>query len=393
MIAQTPRDPWRAIWQVATSDHLAAAVLLGIAAGLIITAWLPQTPVNDPVAYARWLSRAQARFGDATPTMRTLGLFLVSRSFVFRTLLALLAGMLLLRLIEAGDRLWQNREIATPEGEWHDLPGIRLSDVMHDLHRWRHRILGKPPLVQADRWPWADMFPLLAYGGGLLFLIGLLITHLWGWQIDGLIVQSGERVTLPRTDAWVMWNETTQAVTHSPGIATHIEEQVPGVKARAQDNTGRPLSLQQTPEVEPVAQLTLALADVQYFAIPDAQLVVRMVPPSNRPIDPVSEADNPILVQIYRSPPGRLAAETVVEQAAQLSIDDVTLELTDVPYARLTVICNPGLWPTGVGLTLLVVGLLGSIVWPVRQLWLREDMEQLQVTGDPLPTLTTGEEA
>lgn len=393
MITQTPRDPWRAIWQVATSDHLMAAVLLGIAVGLIITAWLPQTPVNDPVAYARWLSRTQARFGDATPTMRTLGLFLVSRSFVFRTLIALLSGMLLLRLIEAGDRLRRNREMATPEGEWHDLPGTRPSDVMRDLHRRRYRILGEPPLLQADRWPWADLFPLLNYSGGLLFLIGLLITHLWGWQVDGLIVQSGERVTLPQTDAWVMWKETTQEVTHSPCIATHIEEQVPGMEARAQDNTGQPLSLQQTPEVEPVAQLTLALADVQYFAIPDAQLVVRMVPPSNRPIDPASEANNPVLVQIYRSPPGRLAAETVVEQAAQLSIDGVTLELTDVPYARLTVICNPGLWPTGVGLTLLAVGLLGNIVWPVRQLWFREEMEQFQVAGDPLPTRTTGKEA
>ena len=62
MIAQISRDPWRVIWEFATSDHLIAALLLSIAAGLAITAWLPQMPGADPVAYAQWLSETQARF-------------------------------------------------------------------------------------------------------------------------------------------------------------------------------------------------------------------------------------------------------------------------------------------------------------------------------------------
>jgi hypothetical protein len=59
MIAQIPRDPWRTAWQIATSDYLMAALLLGITAGLITTTWLPQMPAADPVAYAQWLSETQ----------------------------------------------------------------------------------------------------------------------------------------------------------------------------------------------------------------------------------------------------------------------------------------------------------------------------------------------
>ena len=70
MIAQTARDPWRVAWQIATSDYVIAILLLGIAAGLVITAWLPQMPVADPVAYARWLSETQGRFGNATAAIQ-----------------------------------------------------------------------------------------------------------------------------------------------------------------------------------------------------------------------------------------------------------------------------------------------------------------------------------
>ena len=67
MIAQSPRDPWRAIWQVAINDVLIKTALLGIAAGLLITAWLPQRPIANPVAYAEWLS-AQTGHDYRLPT-------------------------------------------------------------------------------------------------------------------------------------------------------------------------------------------------------------------------------------------------------------------------------------------------------------------------------------
>ena len=396
MIAPTSRDPWRAIWRVATSDALLVTLLLGITAGLTITSWLPQTPGSDPVvnpiAHAQWLSEAQARFGKATPTMQTLGLFAITRSFGFRALLALLAGCLLLRLIESGDQLHQNRELAKPAGvrrpcrEWQELASVRLPDTMDDLRRRHYRVLGKPPLLQADRWPWADLFPLLAHGGALLLLTGLLITHLWGWRVEGLIVQSGERATLPGTQKWVALDKDARRVTHSPGIMTFVKERGPGVRAGATDSTHHPLPLQQTAESDPVTQLTVALTEDQYFAIPEAQLIVRLTPQPGHAI----EAHSPVLVQVYRSPSGRVTTEIVVEGDATLTVGAVTLALTSVPYARLTAVFNPGLWPTGAGLVLLGAGMMGSATWPARRFWLRGENEQIAGTGDLPPGLTRG---
>lgn len=387
MIAQTPRTPWRTIWQIATGDGLLIALLLSVAVGLAAITWLPQMPLADPIAYAQWLSRAQARFGEATGTMQSLGLFTIARSLGFRILLALLGGCLSLRLVENGDRLRQAREMAEPGGEWQSLTGARWPDVVDDLRRRRYRVLNEPPLLQADRWPVAGLFPLLAHFGALLLLIGLLITHLWGWRTEGLIVQSGERVALP-SGRWVELDKEARDVTHGPGVVTFVERRGPGVQASATDDAGLPLSLQQTTGADPVAQLKIALAEDQYFAIPEAQLVIRLAPQSSD----TSEAHTPVLVQVYRSPPGQLTTEAMIEGNAELPVEDVTLEFASAPYARLTATFNPGRWPIGVGLLFLMIGLLGSIAWPARRLWLRKGAGQVEAIGDLPSTLVKGEE-
>jgi len=385
MIDQFLRNPWRVIWQAATSDLVLVVLLLGIAAGLTIAAGLPQMPEanGDPVDYARWRSEIQARFGNATPTMQTLGLFAVTGSLIFRALLALLAGCLLLRLVECGDRLQRHQEISEPTGEWHALADVELPEVLDDVRGRRYRVLSDAPLFQADRWPWAELFPLLAHGGALLFLGGLLISNLWGWQIEGLTLQSSERVTLPKSQGWIALDESAASAAHGPGLVAFFEERGPGVQVAAISNAGRSLALQQAAEADPVTQLSLALTEDQYLAIPEAQLIVRLTPHPDHTV----EAHSPVRVQIYRSPPGRLMTETVIEGDAELPIDDVTLRLTSKPYAKLTVTFNPGRWVTGAGLVLLLIGVLGSAAWPVRRFWLREEVQHVAGNGDLLSTL------
>jgi hypothetical protein len=317
------RDPWRAIWQIVTSDGLLVILLLATAAGLLAAAWLPQLPAADPAAYARWFSETQARFGKATQTLQSLGLFAVARSFGFRALLALLASTLFLRLVERGGRF--------------------ISD--------------------AERRVWSDLFPLLAHGGGLVLLAGLLVTHLWSWRVEGLIVQSGTQVTIPGTESWVALEEDTSNLVHSAGVVTHVEAHGPGVRVIAVDGQGNVLALQHATNPTLLAELTLALAKGQHFAIPDAQLITQLTPQAGRPV----KAQTPVLVQVYRYPPIQLATETIVEGDTELTVDDVTLRLVSVPYAQVTATFNPGLWPTGIGIVLAVVGLAGSIVRSVRR--------------------------
>ncbi len=331
MATQSSRNVWRALWQVTTSDGVLVVLLSSIAAGLIITSWLPQMPSPDPAAYARWLSGTQARFGNATPTMQTMGLFTITRSFSFRALLSLLAGCLLLRLIEHGDRLWQSRGMARP---------------------------------------WTNLFHLLAHTGALLLLLGLLLTHQWGWRVDDLILQSGDRVTLPGNGKWVALSDDIRRTTHSPGVVTFIKEHGPGVQVNATDGAGHSLPLQ-TVRAAPVAQLTVALTEDQYFAIPEAQLSARLAPQPDHAV----KAHTPVLVQVYHSPPGQLAIEAVMAEETKLTVDDVTLSLTSLPYARLTVAFNPGRWFTGIGLVSLVIGLMGNIAWTERRFWLRKEEE------------------
>ena len=132
----------------------------------------------------------------------------------------------------------------------------------------------------------------------------------------------------------------------------------------------------------------VALTEDQYFAIPEAQLICRL---ALQPGHTVS-VYTPVIVQVYRSPPGRMITETVVEGGAELTVGDVILTLTVVPHARLTATFNPGLWPTVVGLVLLGAGMLGSVAWPARRLWLREESERIEGTGDLLPVLARVEE-
>src|SRR5512139_859106 len=84
------RDPWRRLWRLFAGDGFLAAVLVLCAALLLAAALLPQTPIDDLVAYSRWLSEAQTRFGNLFETLNALSLFSITASLAFRLALAAL---------------------------------------------------------------------------------------------------------------------------------------------------------------------------------------------------------------------------------------------------------------------------------------------------------------
>src|SRR5512139_727176 len=99
------RDPWRRLWHFFVSDGFLAAVLILCAALLLSAALLPQTPANDLVAYSRWLSEAQTRFGNLFEILNALRLFSIANSLAFRLALAALGWCATLRLIDQFDPL------------------------------------------------------------------------------------------------------------------------------------------------------------------------------------------------------------------------------------------------------------------------------------------------
>lgn len=384
MPEQSP-DPWQIIWRFATSDSVLVILLLALAVNVALTAWIPQRPSSD-VDYARWLSQVQARFGEATSIMRTLGLFNVTGSVVFRTLTALLSGCLVVRLVERLDRLRRGREVTVPDDDWREISGGSRARLLADLRARRYRTVDESSFQQIDHWPWADLSLLTVYGGALFLLAGLLFSHLWGWQVEGLILQRGELSTLPGSD-WVVLEERASKVQHSPGVVTFIENRGPGVHVRAIDDDGEGLQLQVAAEAELSPELLIALTEDRYFAIPEANLIARLTPQSEAPYTRMD-------VQVYRSPPGEMIAETVTDEGgeAELSVEGVTLKLTPAPYARIAASRNPGRWLAGGGLVLLMGGLLGNLVWPARRFWLREHEDGVEAAGSLPPFLAAEEE-
>jgi cytochrome c biogenesis protein ResB len=379
MIPRAARDPWRVVWRASTGAGPLTALLLALAAALAVSGWLPQMPAGQTVAYAEWRSEVQARFGAAATAMQALGLFTVSQSLGFRLLISLLAGCLLLRLADLVGAFRQGRDPAQPSGAWHTVPGRSVTDIVEQLHLSRYRLLRQPSLLQADRWPWMEVWPLLAHLGALMLLAGLLVAHLVGWQVEQLIVRSGETVSLPGTNDWVALAEETGELTHSSGIVAHVERRGPTVLASAADSAGLTLKLQQSAGSESVDELVLALTEDQFFAVPEADLVVRL---AAQPAEG-DEASWPILAQLYLSPPGELTSESLVADQADLRVGDTTLSLTRASYASVTATFNPGWSVAAVGVCFLLIGSVGAALRRKRRLWIREAGPGVQIAGLP----------
>jgi len=326
------RDPWRDIWKVATNDLTIATLLVIIGAILLTTTWFPQRPSPDPTVYARWLAEVQRRFGSLVPVLQSAGLFTVSSSPGFRTILVLLGGCLLLKVLEG------------------------IEQLRHGLIEWKKEHHSSRFTDRIANWPWSLTSPTVATAGGLLLILGLLVNCLWGWELEGLVIQGGERLTLSDTDSWVALSETAQQITQSEDLTVHVDQQGPGVLVHASDNTGSVLMLQQAAGDKPISQLKLPLILDQYFAIPEAHLIVRLTPRH----EGQPRASSPILVQLYRVPSGQLANQTVLKGDGEVIVDGIAVHFTAVPYARLTVVRNPARGLTLFAIILLAAGLAGD---------------------------------
>ncbi len=385
MAEQSP-EPWRATWRYATSNETLVVLLVAIALGTTLSAWIPQQPLSD-VDYARWLSEMQARFGEATSVLQILGLFTITSSIPFRALLAFLAGVLVLRLIEGVEQLREGRVVQEPDDGWKELPDCDLRSLIDDLRGHRYRVRRASSLLQVDRWPWSGVLRLVAHVGALFLLLGLLLFDVAGWQMSDLILLEGEPASL-RGGQEAVTLRADGRLQHSPGLVAFLGERGPGVRVNAFDAEGEPLELLLTPDADPHTELQIAVTGEAYFAIPAAELIVRLAPQSG-------EAYSRLDVQIYNSPTGDIIAERVTDKGGhgEFDVASVNLIFASAPFARATAVCNPGRWPAALGLLLLILGLIGSLLWPERRFWVRETESAAEGMG-ALPSwmVTEGEE-
>lgn len=418
-------DPWRVLWQIATSDYLLGGVLLALALALLLAAWLPQTSARGPALDVAWQAQVQRRFGGVAwfetvrALLQALGAFHVTGAAWFRLLLALLALALLARLVDSVEGLWQGwRGSAPPTGaSWVGQVGAwTFEELVTSLRRRRIRVVditageagdgAGPPVevVRADRWPWGELGPILVYLGGLLVLLGAAVVALRGWQTGSLPVAIGEAVRLEhgsdltlrlqalsddgRRGAGEIWYQEDRLVGAGDlavgrpltgrGVGAYLVGSGTGVQVRATLSDTQVLELATGPDQEARDELTLTFTEDeprQLVGVLETDLVLLLTMPR-----PIQTGALP-RVQVFESGSGQPILEQDASADAALTVGDVSFMLASTPYAEIRVFYSPGAFWSQLGVIGLVAGLLLWGLWPPQRLWLRRQ-DGVEAVGD-----------
>jgi hypothetical protein len=331
------RDPWRRLWRFFTGDGFLAAALILCATLLLIAALLPQTPGNDLVAYSRWLSEAQTRFGNLFDVLNALSLFTITNSIVFRLALAALGWCAALRLIDQLDRLKRSDRAA----------------------RRSH------------------LAALLVYAGALTILLGLVLGAFIDYRVDGVVVQPGVVTSIPGTSytvrldavadqqAQVALLRQTETVAQGSigqeqslhdGVAVYLDRIGPALKVSATRGATQTLDLQNTATSPLQKQVLLLFTPDQnegFLAAPEVNLVLRVQP-----------AATGFAAQIYQSATGKDFGSQPLTPGGSVSIEGTTFTFEPAAYVIVSLANQPSHWIIALGLMIVLLGLIGLLIWP-----------------------------
>lgn len=338
-VSPTPiRDPWQRIWRALSGDCWLAALVLALAALLLAAAFLPQTPQADPVAYSRWLSETQQRFGSLASPFISLGLFSITRALGFRLIAALLGLSCALRLIDQFDR-------------WRARPNRRGRSVIAAI---------------------------LLYAGALLVLIGLVLGLFTDTRTDDVTVEPGTVTAVPgtpyalRLDAL---NDGRAAVTvlsdgqpigqgeladrqplAAAGVSIYLRDVGPALIITATRRSGEPLGLQRTVDSPPQPEKLLSFAPDRresFVAAPDAQVVLQVT---------WLTADR-YTAQVLQTATGKVLAGREIVPGDTLSVDAVTFGFRPAAFVTVAVTQQPAHALIIPGWLLINLGVLGMLLW------------------------------
>src|SRR5512143_280827 len=203
------RDPWCRAWHFFSGDPFLTIVLSFSALLFLAAAVLPQTPQNDPIAYSRWLSETQQRFGTWHSLFTTLGLFAVFNSILFRLALALIGLICALRLIDQIDQLRGRRALP-------DRPTRPLTDQLLELNLDQVRAKLRGYRIQpndiglvVDQLPRSAIAGFAVYGGALIILIGLIIGTFSDYRFDQIDVEPNQVMAINSTPYSIRFDSFT----------------------------------------------------------------------------------------------------------------------------------------------------------------------------------------
>jgi len=374
---------------------------------LALAAWLPQAPDStaDPIAFSRWRAETQARLGTAFAPLREAGLLSLEASPALRGLIALATLGLLVRMLDALQATFRANRFQPPPSPPPFQVSVEqtLDDITSLLRRKRFCILREGDCVHAVHFPMPYIGQLAVYLGALLLIVSLAFSAVTGWRTSNLALGVGQLLPLNgqpgalydvRLDALdstqrgqvslLQESETVGTGYVAPsrpvelgGLTIALVDTGPAIRASATLTDGQPLRIQSSAASAPVTELALLLAQDEpdrFFAVPDAELVVRL----SRGAD----APHTIRAQVYRSRTGTLLFDDMVPSDGQVKVENVALHLKVETYAVLGVTRDPGRPITLIGIVILALGLIISTCWPAAQLWLISSPNETRVIGE-----------
>jgi cytochrome c biogenesis protein len=412
------------LWRAFSSRRLTLILLAVIAVVLSCGAILPQIPAGTDVAsreYDRWYGAIQARYRQWTDVLATLGLFSVLDSLWLKLTLALLMVNLSVCAIaqfEAGfrppkcsaesfDRAFRRASQSATFVVASKKESVQAS-LRALLERDRYRVEvqqeDRASYLTASRFSLMRWGPIVAHGGLILVIVGLLLGTRVAWRERDIALSPGQayqiqhvpslsvrlddfdaelyphgapRTYLARITLLEEGNEvkTGVALPNAPfrydGLSLYQVSHGPLIMVRALDEDAQPIPLQAlAPGATEQEEAALQLSDQNnegYVTVPDHNLVLRIVYQSMAP--PQEENLPSLLVQAYRGGMTDLVHSETLHDSATLEIDGNAYMVDWAHYAVLDITNDPSLSVILVGATTALVAAIASLHVPPRSIW------------------------
>ena len=415
--AREPRwqiDRW--LWHWCSAKETLVGFLILIALALAMSYVLPQIPAQvrvDPISYQERLAAIQVTFRDWTPMLESIGGFYIHDTFWFRTLLAVLAFVILVSTGKQIGVLFQPLQVEQPD-TFYDTPDAtvvttasphaQVTEVVRQIMatlfgRIQQETDGERVYLYGSHNAWVSASTAVICLGLLFVVGGLAINGRWGWLQSDVQLLPDKPVFIGLDGSHKVEFVNAQAATTevilqvggrenvsmgSGGLARRrgyryqlLDKGGPLVRITARGGSGEMLTLYDYDvRPEPVHSLWFTFSSAtpkeeadRLFIVSEERIVGRL-----KWLDKsvgTSEEKPHFHLWVFREDGRTLVGEQEIstrENTITATVGNITFAFNVSRFVVVEVAYQPGLWVLRIGGVLVIIGLLGSLL-PRQQMW------------------------